>query len=227
MDTHAARELLTIRKLLDLDITPFEEIPFRLRSSGRPRFHAMMNALALCMDSDEVYLEVGSYQGGSMIGTLLGNKARAFAVEDFREFYGDPDVDNTRATLERNLRAFGVFDRVALYEMDFHKFFELRQTDIPPVPVGLYYYDAQHAETDTYEGLMLGFPFVVPGGFIVLDDNGWNMVSRGINRFLGEHFNEVKIIFSTTASDSGTNSLDEDWWNGTMVIEKILGRDIE
>lgn len=227
MDTHKARELLTIKSLMALDTSPYKDIPYKLRSSGRPRFHAMMNALACCMTPDEIYLEVGTYQGGSMIGTLLGNKVRGFAVEDFREFYGDPLIDNTRATLEKNLMDFDVFDRVNLYEMDFHKFFALRANDIPQVPVGLYYYDAQHAETDTYEGLTLGFPFVVPGGFIVLDDNGWNMVSRGISRFLGEHYEDVKIVFSTTASDSGRNSLDDDWWNGTMVIEKIIDRDTE
>ena len=223
MDTHKARELLTLKSLTALDTSPYEGIPFKLRSSGRPRFHAMMNTLARCMTLDEIYLEVGSYQGGSMIGTLLDNQAHAFAVEDFREFYGDPLVDNTRATLEKNLRAFGVFDRVTLWETDFHAFFAA--VVIPPV--GLYYYDAQHAEKDTYEGLTLGFPFVVPGGFIVLDDNGWNMVSRGISRFLGEHFEDVKIIFATTASDSGINSLDSDWWNGTMVIQKIINRDVE
>ena len=227
MNTHAARELLTLKSLMALDTTPYHDIPFKLRSSGRPRFHAMMNALAHCMSPDELYLEVGTYQGGSMIGTLLGNQARAFAVEDFREFYGDPAIDNTRATLEKNLHAFGVFDRVTLYEMDFHEFFELRALDILSMKVGLYYYDAQHAETDTYEGLMAGFPFVVPGGFIVLDDINWNMVARGINLFLAVNFQEVKTIFATTASDSGKNSLDADWWNGTMVIEKILGRDIE
>jgi len=223
MDTHAARELLTISSLMALDISPFAEIPYKLRSSGRPRFHAMMNALARCLGPEEIYLEVGTYQGGSVIGTLLGNQARAFAVEDFREFYGDPLVDNTRATLEKHLHEFGVFNRVTLHEADFHAFFAA--VVIPPV--GLYYYDAQHAEKDTYEGLTLGFPFVVPGGFIVLDDNGWNMVSRGVSRFLGEHYQDVKIIFATTASDSGEKSLDGDWWNGTMVIEKIFDRDIE
>ena len=223
MDTHAARELLMLKSLMALDTKPFEDIPFRLRSSGRPRFHAMMNALARCMGPKEIFLEVGSYQGGSMIGTLLGNQARAFAVENFVECYGDPLVDNTRATLEKNLHAFGVFDRVTIWETDFHAFFSA--VVIPPV--GLYYYDAQHSEKDTYEGLTLGFPFVVPGGFIVLDDIGWNMVSRGISRFLGERYEDVKVVFATTASDSGDNSLDGDWWNGTMVIQKIIHRSVE
>lgn len=223
MNTHSARELLTLKSLMALDIRPYQDIPFKLRSSGRARFHAMMNALARCMSPDERYLEVGTYQGGSLIGTLLGNQVQALSVEDFRECYGDPLVDNTRTTLEKNLRAFGVFDRVTLWETDFHAFFAA--VVIPPV--GLYYYDAQHAEIDTYEGLTLGLPFIVPGGFIVLDDVNWNMVARGINRFLGEHYQDVKTVFVTTASDSGRNSLDDDWWNGTMVIEKIIDRDVE
>ena len=223
MDTHRARELLTLKSLLALDTTPYLTIPYKLRSSGRPRFHAMMNILAQCLAHNEIYLEVGTYQGGSMIGTLLHNQAQAFSVENFVECYGDPDVDNTRVTLEKNLHEFEVFDRVTLWETDFRAFF----AGVVIPPVGLYYYDAQHAETDTFDGLMLGFPFVVPGGFIVLDDVNWNMVSRGINRFLGEHFGEVKIVFATTASDSGRNSLDADWWNGTMVIEKIISQDVE
>jgi predicted O-methyltransferase YrrM len=69
MDTAKARELLKTKNLTEMDITPFQQIPFKLKSQGRPRFHAMLNALARCMSPEEIYLEVGTYQGGSTIGT--------------------------------------------------------------------------------------------------------------------------------------------------------------
>jgi predicted O-methyltransferase YrrM len=218
MDTAKARELLKTKNLTEMDITPFQQIPFKLKSQGRPRFHAMLNALARCMSPEEIYLEVGTYQGGSTIGALLDNQARSFAVEDFSEFYGDPVVDNTRVTLEKNLRSFGVFDRVTIWEGDFHKFFDERRATLPPV--GLYYYDAQHAEKDTLEGLEYGFPHVVTGGFIVADDISWDMVSNALNRFIGLYSYEVKVVFAATPCDK-PGYLDDDWWNGCMVIQKI------
>jgi predicted O-methyltransferase YrrM len=216
MKSEEARELLKVSSLMALDITPFMPIQTRLRSQGQPRFRAMMNALVRCMEGDEVYLEIGSYQGGSMIGALLNNDKRAYAVEDFREFYGDPIVDNTRATLENNLRAFGVFERVTLYETDFHAFFDC--VTIPPV--GLYYYDAQHATKDTLEGFELGFPHVVKGGFIIADDIAWDMVSLALNQFIGAHPAELKIVFAATPNGK-EGWLDDDWWNGVIVFQKL------
>jgi hypothetical protein len=217
MLTNKARKILNMRPLLDLDTHPFDQIPVVLKAMGRPRFHAMMNALAECLEGDEIYLECGTYQGGSMIGTLLGNHAHGWAVEDFSEFFGNPQVDNTRATLEKNLHTFGVFERVTIQEMPFEAFFR----DIPIPPVGLYYYDACHGESATLDGLELGFPHIIPGGLIVADDIAFPEVSTGIHRFMGNHPDELKIIFAINPTVVPSIDLDPDWWNGTMVLQKI------
>jgi protein O-GlcNAc transferase len=217
MQTNKARAILNPSSLLALDTKPFERIQFALKSQGRPRFHAMMSALAGCLENDEIFLEVGTYQGGSMIGTLMGNHARGWSVEDFSEFAGNTDVDNTRKRLMGNLIMFGMEGRVTINQMRFETFFE--EVKIPPV--GLYYYDANHGESATLEGLRLGFPHVIPGGFLVVDDVAFPEVSTGVNRFIGKFPDELKIIYCANMTIVPSIDLDPDWWNGVMVMQKV------
>lgn len=217
MNTTKARTILNPVNLMALNTKPFERILLELKAMGRPRFHAMMSALASCLEDPEIFLEVGTYQGGSLIGTLMGNHARAWSVENFSEFFGNPEVDNTRKTLEKNLHTFGMFERVTIWEADFHAFFET--VKIPPV--GLYYYDADHGEQNTFDGLSYGLPHVIEGGFIVADDITWPSVSTGINRFLGEFPDQVKLVFCANPTIIPSINLDPDFWNGVVVIQKV------
>jgi hypothetical protein len=113
-----------------------------------------------------------------------------------------------------------MLERVKIYEMDYKEFFDQLQHDPDKLRVGLYYYDACHSTFDTFTGMSRGFPYLVKGGFIVADDIAWDGVSEGLNQFIAKFYDQVKIIFTVNPCDT-PGTLDDDWWNGTIVLEKI------
>jgi predicted O-methyltransferase YrrM len=213
MDISRARDLLLPASLQALDVEKYQPIRDAIMTMAQLRFLATMNQLAQCLGENEVYMEVGTFQGGSLVGSLLGNSARAVAVDNFAQFTDT----NTQERLMHGLELFGVKDRVEFYNQDFHEFFA--DPMVNGYAVGLYYYDGAHDVQNTLNGLELGFPHVVKDGIIVLDDTLYPEVCIGLNQFLGNHPDEVKILCSISPNESWH----PDWWNGTIMLQKLKG----
>lgn len=211
MNINEVRDLLLPNSLSKLDLQPFATILEKVHTMARPHFLAMMNTLARFIADDECYLEVGSYQGGSLIGTLLNNSARAISVDNFSEFQGTNNLD----LLTQHAHEFGVYDRVTFRNMDFHEYFKTMA--VPAL--GMYYYDGAHDALNTQEGLELGFPYVVKDGLIILDDTLYPDVVLGLNRFLGAHPAGIKVLYAA----SPALEFHPGWWNGTIVLQKTSG----
>lgn len=211
MDTYKARNLLLPSALAQIDIQPFAPVIANVRTMARETFLAMMNGLASCLAPDEIYLEVGTFLGGSLIGALLGNEARAVAVDNFSEF----QLIGGEEELQKNIKMFGMQDRIKFHNEDFHAYFSREVS----TKVGLYYYDGAHDAINTRDGLELGLPHVVTDGLIVLDDTIYPQVVQAINAFLGEHPAEIKILFAA----SPLVEFDPIFWNGTIVLQKVAG----
>jgi hypothetical protein len=211
MDILKARKILNLKNLMNIDITPFIPIQSSLMGLGSPRFYAMMNALAGCLEKDEHYLEIGVYHGASAVATLVNNNSRGFLVDNF-------ETNFSITQLEENLKRFNILDRVNIFNMDSKRFFAIGSVE--NVKIGLYYYDASHTMESTTLCLSLGFPHVVKGGFIVIDDIAWKEVSVGINKFIATFPGKLSIIFATNPNII-PEPTDEDWWAGTIVLQKI------
>ena len=209
MDIEIARHVLTPEVVSHLDTEPFEVICEKLHTMARPRFLAMMNELGKCLPPDEFYLEVGTYQGTSLIGTLLGNKAKAIANDDFSQF---PET-NSLSLFMQNITDFGVADRVDVRTMHCDRMFEMLKSQ----NIGLYYFDGSHGEESTLNGLEKAYPFIVENGLIVLDDTFYDCVGWGINSFIAKYPRTIRIVFAV----SPYHDFHPTWWNGTIVLQKF------
>lgn len=187
----------------------FADIPLALHCMSRPRVYAVLNACVSAMDPGELYVEVGTYQGGSLISALRDNSARAIGVDSFGEFTASNSLQITTG----NLQAFGVQDRVVLHNQGFKEFFAQCPADMK---IQVYYYDGAHDYETQLAGMEAGWPFLQRGGLMLVDDYTYNEVSRAINQFVARHVGEVKFQFVVLPFEN----TDETWWNGCVVMRR-------
>jgi predicted O-methyltransferase YrrM len=177
---------------------------------SRPRIYAVLNACVAAMEPGEIYVEVGTYQGGSLISALLNNQARAVAIDSFEEFQ---QTNNFRTTQD-NLITFGVAERVQLYDCNYQTFFAEHRLS---VPISVYYYDGAHGYEVQLAGMEAAWPFLAPGALIIVDDYTYPEVTLAVNQFMANHINDVKFQFMFDP----IQSTDETWWNGCVVLRKV------
>lgn len=164
--------------------------------------------LVACLEEGEVYLEVGSYRGRSLVGALSGSAtAVGFGVENFGEFGGDTAA--AREELVGNLSRFGVSDRASIVDGDaFRMLGELRL----PGPVGVYLYDGVHSAFGQYAGLGLAEHLLADRAVVVVDDATWPQVARATDRYVAAHSGyRLLAEFRARTQD------DELWCNGLRV----------
>lgn len=191
----------------DLEFLPILE---NIHCMSRARVYAVLNAIVGSMDPGETYLEVGTYQGGSLVSALLGNDSRAIGVDSFEEFTQTNNFEQTRANLER----FGVLDRVQLINSGFKEFFDKAPADLR---IHVYYYDGAHGYEIQLAGMEAVWRFLAPGALVIVDDYTYPEVMRAVNQFVANHINDIKIQFIFDP----IQSTDPVWWNGCVVLRRL------
>jgi len=188
----------------------FDHILSQIHCMSRPRVYGVINAIVSSMEAGELYVEVGTYQGGSLISALLGNEANAIGIDSFAEFQ---TTNNFEQTLN-NLVKFGVVNRASLKNMSYQEFFADVPTDFR---IAVYYYDGEHNYEGQLAGMEAGWPFLSPGSIIIVDDFLYPEVNRAVNQFIANHKDKVKILI---AMDS-MNDVDSVWWNGVLALRVL------
>jgi len=184
----------------------FEPVLAGMHCMSRPRVYAVLNACVSAMEPGELYVEVGTYQGGSLVSALLGNDAQAIGVDSFGEFTQTNDIGLTT----QNLYGFDVLNRVALLNMTFKDFFAM----YPPSKIQVYYYDGAHDYETQLAGMEAAWSFLQNGSIVLVDDYIYPEVSRAVNQFVANHIGQVKFLFVMLPMQN----TDKTWWNGCVVM---------
>jgi protein O-GlcNAc transferase len=188
----------------------FDEVLQSIHCMSRGRVYAVINAVVSCMDPGELYVEVGTYQGGSLISALLNNTSRAVGVDSFGEFQ---ETNNFQQTLG-NLQKFGVADRVELKNMSYQGFFA---TVPPDFSIDVYYYDGEHNFPGQLAGMEAAWQYLHSGSYILVDDYIYPEVNKAVNQFVANHIDRVQFQFVVCPMAG----LDDIYWNGILVM-KVL-----
>ena len=177
---------------------------------GMSTAHALsvLQEAVAALGDGEVYLEVGTYRGRSLVGSLLANpKVRGYGIENFGEFGGDP-ADGAR-DLTANLERFGVADRAVVLRGDA---FRLLPALHLPGPVGVYLYDGVHSAFGQYAGLGLAERLLADHAVVIVDDASWPQVARATDAYVAKHPG-----YTLVASYAARQQDDPLWCNGMRV----------
>ena len=188
----------------------FRQVINNIGGMTSPIIMSLLNAGVKHLTPGEIYCEVGCLHGCTLIGALLGNDARAVAVDNFSQFCDNPGA--AKRLLLSNLDQYHLSSQVSFFDQDFHVFFKGATPEIVP-SVGVYFYDGDHSQGEQLAGLEAALPLLANDALIFCDDIAMESVSRAVNLFVGNQFCFLKPVFCMTVVKNG----DPLYWDGIAV----------
>jgi predicted O-methyltransferase YrrM len=166
----------------------------------------LLSLAAASLDPDEVYVEVGSFRGASLIAAARNNRdVRIFACDNFSQFDGAADV------LRDNLARHAPGARVYFFDMEFREF--LIRAPWQPARIGAFFYDGRHFFADQYDALALAAPHFAHDALIIIDDTNKTAVRTANVLFARKTKCLERVLDVTTPSNKSPT-----WWNGVQVF---------
>jgi protein O-GlcNAc transferase len=171
----------------------------------------LLNFAVSCMEADEVYCEVGTFQGGTLVGALLDRPGKiAYAVDNFSLF--DTSGENFKI-LNNNLSKFGLTEQVIFNNQSMEDFFINLEKDKT--------YDGAHDYRSQLLGLMFARPFFAQQALIVVDDTNWVDVNQANKDFIATH-PQCELLLDLPTAVVGC---EKTFWNGIQVLSWDANRE--
>ena len=176
----------------------------------------LINEIVRRTCQDKFYLEVGLFQGRTLISAAYKNDSSlCVGVDNFSEF---DNARNNRRTLLNNIIDFRC-KNIELYLEDYQEAVPKILRDHPG-RLGAYYYDGSHDYTDQLRGLEIIRNHIPVGGIIFIDDVNWKSVEAATEDFLRYY------PWFVSALKIKTQDQHSFWWNGFQVlIRERIGTD--
>jgi predicted O-methyltransferase YrrM len=172
-------------------------------------------------DSNVCYLEIGVFQGLTLVSTALeAPKLPCFGIDNFATL--DPEGENESIVRER-LEHFGA-NNATLIDADFEEALKGLGAYLKNYKVGIYFIDGPHDYRSQLMCLMLIKPFLHENAVIIVDDANYPDVRWSTKDFLLGH-PEFKLLFDaySPAHPANMTTMEKakhelSWLNGIHVI---------
>lgn len=179
---------------------------------------ALINFAVRQMPDSQCFLNIGTWYGFSFLAGMLGNPGKAcIGVDNFsNDIVSTLKLRLPPSNPEPHFR--GWFEQFrspmhAFFQLEFRDYFQLFHHN---QPIGLYFYDADHAYEAQYQGLALAEPFLAPGAWILVDDINEVGPYHATLDFLADHREHYELAFEQKTCINGHPS----FWNGLMLLQK-------
>ena len=187
----------------------FEPIIKQVKGITSSHVMQLLNFAVSCLEPNEVYCEIGCFQGRSSIGALLGHPEQiAYAVDNFSELDAFGDSFDKFLT---NLSNFNLEEQVIVCKQDVEEFFFDLKASQSEEKIGLYFYDGAQDYRSRLMGLLLVKPFLAEQSLIVLTNCHWDATYQASLDFITTH-PQSQLLLGFSTPDSLTI------WNGLQVI---------
>lgn len=174
----------------------------------------IINQIVAEMHSDQAYLNVGVWQGFSLIAGIAGHPHKICIGLDNFSMWGGP----REAFLERFEQWKGASHY--FYEIDYKQYL-LNQHQ---TPLGFYFYDGDHSYDHQLNGLKIAEPFFAKNCVIMVDDTNWEEPRQATYDFMKNSSNSYEVIMDQlTTSDlvaQRQSAMHPTYWNGLLLIRK-------
>lgn len=179
----------------------------------------LLNYAVSLMEPGEVYVEVGTWKGGSLSYAMEGNFDKEFyAFDNFTWFTKPPpwwrpwSYPEPKHSLMKLLKRYSKRYKVVFQEGDFREILPALDRTI-----GVYYYDGCHSLQDQLDGLNIVVGKVAEEGLIVVDDTNprydGSEARTANEQWLREH-PEWTLLFDFQSP----RPCHDGWWCGVQVL---------
>lgn len=198
-----------------------QELNFYCRRLSTAQIGVIIALGASCLDTDEAYVNIGVWDGFSLLAASLGApESTSIGVDNFSEMHQrlqpllNPDLTrdygDTRSNFYRALRECGT-PTTYFHEMDWKEF--MRIAPFPAGGIGIAYYDGEHTDQAHQEFFKAALPHLSPECLIFIDDTRIDFVRRSVEHFLATN-PDFRLLFEV----GGKRRRDPAWWGGFMVL---------
>jgi len=167
---------------------------------------AMIAKAVESMREDEVFVNVGVWQGFTLLCGMITNPDRTcVGVDNFSEFGGPRERFMERFLAHKKARHH-------FHDMDYEEYF----SNIHRGSIGFYIYDGSHGYSHQLKGLQVAEPFFSDRCIIMVDDTNWEEPRRATLDFMAQSSFPYKILLDVRTR----NNCHPTYWNGVMIIQR-------
>ena len=209
-----ARELLERTQ----DYMGAEPVVEDVEGMSSPRMCRFLNDLVGALPDDEVYLEIGSWKGLTLLSAARHNEGKKCIACDKFRFWGR--YTGWGAVAELTLRQNVAFYADECADIVFHKMDseELFARGLVEDRVGVYFFDGDHSFEGTYVGLREGAKLLADEAIVLVDDFN-DRVIRGATYAALEDAG-LEVTWQRRLEGDQT---DRGFWNGLGVFHVRRG----
>jgi hypothetical protein len=168
-----------------------------------PAYANIINTICRSMSEDQLYLNIGCYQGFTLLAGMIDTKCRVIGIDNFSQFGGPK---------EQCIRNFNKFarDNTQFYDVDYREYLASHAGKID-----FYFYDGHHSYDNQYKAMVDANKFLEPGCLVLVDDTNVGEVSAATFKAmedLGRKY-DVWVDIKTAHNKHPT------YWNGLILLE--------
>ena len=196
------------------------ELDFLTGYSGGKLLGALQRITA-GLEANEVYCEIGVYQGLSLVSVAAANPSvECIGIDNFAFF--DPHGAN-KAIIEERIK-LAKCRNVRLVEADYEDSAHALQSTLAGRHIGLLFVDGPHDYRSQLMCLLLFMPFLSKRAVVVVDDCNYAHVRQANRDFLVTN-PEYKLVYERYTAKHPNNMTTSElaearrgWWNGVNVL---------
>jgi hypothetical protein len=198
--------------------------------SGNKLVGTLQRLTSLFADRDACYLEVGVFQGLTLLS--VANSCQQFPCYGIDNFaYHDPDNKNLSIVNDRIAKLN--LTNAHIINQDYEDALENLASHIGERKVGVYFVDGPHDYRSQLMCLELVLPFLHRDAVILVDDSNYRHVRQANRDFLVTH-PEFKLVFESYSHCHPCNMTPaeedvarENWWDGINIIVRDLDQKLQ
>jgi hypothetical protein len=196
-------------------------IDFKFNGATGKKVIGVLQGFSKLLSSNECYLEIGVYQGKSLISVSAYNKGiLAIGIDNFSQF----DIDGKNQKMVNNLINQHELINCKLINADFEDALNSIEAYLEGMKIGLYFIDGPHDYRSQIVCLLLAKKHLSEEAIIVVDNSNYNHVRQANQDFLISH-PDCKLLFEAYSRSHPANLRGpelENAWNGWLDGVNIM-----